>query len=270
MRQSTGSGRTVCRGKTCNFLLSSLLCSSVLTACTDDNRRQKDPIDPLVGEYYLGDGLGSNCLLKLASNGSIVFSWTPDAGDPVFFKGNFKMIDNKLTFTDIIKNIRERSSPSTFKLDLRYHPIRWEHRLYLIPDVEIVDFCNAVNLGLEPRSTPNGEFYLRVPAWDKEVQGLPVVPETARARLLKQPVEGVITSRIDDAAEINLGSRQGIWEGMKLSMDDPDGQRIVTVRAVGADRSVIYEQKRSSSHKKPIPGSKVSSRIFRRGKDDKG
>jgi hypothetical protein len=115
----------------------------------------------------------------------------------------------------------------------RYLPVKWGGRSYLIPEDGLLNFCNAVNAGVEPRPTrddPNynpfrddayfGAFFLRGGDEEKKISGLPQLPEKWQSYLLKSPAEGEVLSFITgDEAMVTVGSRQGLKVGMRLFAD---------------------------------------------------
>ncbi len=163
------------------FFFASLLCWVTLGVRADDTKSEKRSTGSLVGDYYFGDGLGSNSLLQLAPNGTFRFSWAPDDDLPVHFWGTYLAGENGVIFTPAARLVSQRFTPSDFSLDLPFHPIKWGRRLYLLPVAQLADFCNAVNLGLEPRRGAYGMYYPRDPEWDVPADGPPPVPETASA-----------------------------------------------------------------------------------------
>jgi hypothetical protein len=242
------------------FFLGSFEYRVTPAARADDTKSQEMPTGSLVGEFYSGDGLSSNSRLRLRSNGTFQFEWTSDADLPVYFSGSYQVARNAVNVTHIARWATERHTPSNLGLDHRYYPVGWGRRLYLIPDEKMTEFCNAVNLGLEPRRGPHGPYYLRDPEWQAPVEGLPTVPESVRRFILEKPAVGAITRRFNDSeAEINLGLRHGVWKGMKLSVIVGADERIVTVGSVAGEKSVIFEGKAQRPGGVAGVGSSVSS-----------
>ena len=109
-----------------------------------------------------------------------------------------------------------------------YRPIRWGQRLYLLADGDMLPFCNAVNLGLEPRQEIYGKSYVNIKITKKakrgeefpllqKVEGLPGLPKRWEPFLLRRPPEGsVIEVLKDKRARIHLGSDDGLKVGMEL------------------------------------------------------
>jgi hypothetical protein len=114
-------------------------------------------------------------------------------------------------------------------------PIAWGDRTYLIPAERIVDFCNRVNDGTEPRKTRWGLDLLRAGDEAKSAEGIPVVPDAFKPYLLSQPIEvkivGVVgvTERTDVRGRrvnefsliLNRGRKHGLLAGMRLYFVEP-------------------------------------------------
>lgn len=112
-----------------------------------------------------------------------------------------------------------------FKTTYSLLPVRWVERLYLLDEGELREFCNAINLGLEPRprleSEPYyGSFYLRQGDQEKGISGKPSLPTEYMSFLLSKPVSAKVGAIEEDdkgkIAIINKGSQDGLKVGMKL------------------------------------------------------
>src|SRR6202011_2040227 len=71
-------------------------------------------------------------------------------------------------------------------------PVRWGPRLYLVGNNEMLDFCNRINQGAEPRSEARGLVLLRQKDWKRSAVGVPDLPGDWRHLLLLKPVRGRI------------------------------------------------------------------------------
>jgi hypothetical protein len=121
--------------------------------------------------------------------------------------------------------------------------VPWETRLYLIEENRVVEFCNAVNAGEEPRNEDFQPYLLREDDWKKKVKGLPSLPKPWGAKyLLKSPIDcDILTVSMSRAADvpipefpygngtssgirctINVGQGKGLFPGMMLFSQDPD------------------------------------------------
>lgn len=186
------------------------------------------------GEYYSGDGMGVNTSLTLAPRSGYVFEWHGCLG---LYDRNYGDVDwragrIRLTFT--FKNSREGLQGIAPVLIL----VPWGERRYLVPSNEIVEFCNNVNQGREPRPGEHGFFLLRRGDEDKEVEGFPKVPAKYRDYLLPKPVEATIIAVgqyvtrpsvldwkfKDTPVTLDAGATQGLRIGMELIVSKPDSK----------------------------------------------
>jgi hypothetical protein len=171
--------------------------------------------DPAVvsGDYYSGDGLGVNWSLELCQDGTFEFSWDGCLGNYDHQSGRWDIVDGLITFQarDRKPDGMEHSLPPSLR------PVRWGERLYLIPPDELLDFCNEVNDGGEPRSDAHGLVLLRQDDWTLPVSGRPELPEPFQAYLLSEPVRGnLVKGDGERAGIVDRGSSQGLRPGMVL------------------------------------------------------
>jgi hypothetical protein len=106
-------------------------------------------------------------------------------------------------------------------------PFKWSDRIYLLDegDWEFLKFCNAINLGLEPRKKLyGGDFLLRNGDEKKAIVGNPPLPEKWSSYLLSQPVTAMIIKIVEEGSRkedrvvlIDKGSKDGLKVGMILS-----------------------------------------------------
>jgi hypothetical protein len=113
-------------------------------------------------------------------------------------------------------------------------PVSWDSRRYLIPPEYMIEFCNDVNAGWEPRERLHGNYLLRVGDEKTEVSGFPTVPYEYRSYLITRPIEVEIitvgTSRThsgifrfkETQVTLNAGETQGLLVGMELYVFEPD------------------------------------------------
>ncbi len=99
--------------------------------------------------------------------------------------------------------------------------VRWGPRRYLVPEGRMVEFCNAVNLGAEPRRSADGGFPLAAGDWETPVSGRPDLPPEWRDYLLEEPLTGTLTEWlgegyarmwIRDAGRLLGGMRFVFWD----------------------------------------------------------
>ena len=182
---------------------------------------------PWAGQYYFGDGLGTNVTLTLAPENGFTITWFGCLGLYDQNHGTVAMNGNRIKFSFAF----DVESGYTGNYASEYMPIRWGERLYLIPPGEIVQFCNAINSGNEPRRGPHGRFFLRRDDWKKEAPGKPELPKELMPYLLDKPVDVAIVSikntregRIGKIATvvIDKGKEAGLLPGMELRVVRPE------------------------------------------------
>ncbi|MCL2709564.1 MAG: hypothetical protein FWE95_01685 [Planctomycetaceae bacterium] len=130
---------------------------------------------------------------------------------------------------------------------IKRKPIRWGERIYLIPTYRVIEFCNAVNSGGEPRNRTYGRFYLRRGDEEKEVKGKPELSEEFMPYLLDKPVDATIASvekihekdRHQNIATVvvNKGKNDGLLPGMELHVVKPSIIGEVTLTRVEETQS---------------------------------
>jgi hypothetical protein len=241
------------------------------------------PLD-VAGTYSYSHAFGFT-RITLAKDGS----FTGDSADCTTaynFKGSYVVKDGVVEATlesgtksgrdgsdvETIFPEKDASGRATDKKEVaRYRPVAWGERLYLLPADDLLSFCNAVNLGTEPRrnwaeemmsgSAYFGSFYLREGDEKKSADGLPQLPERWQEYLLKKPVAGVVLSIDgDNTATISVGGREGLKEGMVLTVVGGrapsmwSGLKVVSVGDTTAKVEIADQV---------VEGSKVSSRYER-------
>jgi hypothetical protein len=113
--------------------------------------------------------------------------------------------------------IRRRDGEEAKWLQNNLVRVKWGNRQYLVPREQGIAFCNAVNLGEEPRDSDHGDFALGEGQEVMPVTGRPEVPEQWSGYLLKAPVRGEVTELLPDfKAKVNVGGKQGLRAGMEL------------------------------------------------------
>jgi hypothetical protein len=145
--------------------MTTLVILGILTATGDLPR---SGLDEVVGSYYHGDGLGTNCTLTVGENGRFSYVWTGCLGVYEQDEGKAEIAANGCL-------VLHPEGNRTSRLKTRYVPVRWDERLYLIPEDQVVAFRTTIEKGNEPRTGPHGWFYLRDGDWKKKVQGQPAL-----------------------------------------------------------------------------------------------
>ena len=81
----------------------------------------------------------------------------------------------------------------------------WGPRLYLVEVNRVVEFCNAINAGVEPRSAAAGQFLLREGDWQKKATGFPSIPKPWQQKyILKEPIETEIQKLVGNFERVEI------------------------------------------------------------------
>jgi len=187
---------------------------------------------PWAGKYYEGDGLGVGVSLWIAPKSGFVFEWHGCLGVYDRNYGPVSVADKKLQLSFTFPNTREGFQGLSPELI----PVSWGQRRYLVPPDRIVDFCNSVNAGNEPRKGIYGLHLLRRGDEKKSVQGWPNIPREFDRYLLKQAISteivavGAVQTRPsaadwkfkDTRVTLKGGEDLGLRKGMELHVTAPD------------------------------------------------
>lgn len=142
----------------------------------------------IVGEYYLGDGLGVNWSLTLMPEGRFSFTWAGCLGEYGHAEGSWTETAGTVFLTP------SKMNDVADRLPLEYDVIRWGVRLYLVPPVDLAKFCAYVNQGWEPRDTEHGLFFINTATLHKKAVGRPLLPRQFDEFLMNTPIRGRITT----------------------------------------------------------------------------
>jgi hypothetical protein len=200
----------------------------------------------LVGSYYKGDGLGVNWSLDLRQDGSFSFEWQGCLGTYDQEAGRWRS-DGDLVYLDGLKRkgeLADRSIPAVLR------PVQWGSRHYLVGSDGMLDFCNLINQGTEPRSEAHGLALLRQKDWTQQVGGMPNLPSDWRHLLLSKPVRGNILRALGSKrAEVNRGTQHGLRPGMKPFSQGPAlvSYKIVSTSSERSVVEVLYGETTPSS-----------------------
>jgi hypothetical protein len=180
------------------------------------------------GNYYKGDGLGSNVTLDIGPENGFVFQEHGCVGVYDRNMGSISESDGMLKLGFAFS----RSKRSVVPAELI--PVRWGERAYLISPDEMPKFCDSVNRGREPRNDVHGEFLLRRGDENKRVNAFPGVPPEFRKLLLKHRIDGdIITvgatnhqtlngnAFVDTKVVIDAGTHDGVRVGMVFYVVGP-------------------------------------------------
>lgn len=146
----------------------------------------------VAGEFYQGDMAGVEDRLTLRSNHTFRYRWR-EFGNIVDHghgkvAGRWRLDGSRLVLV-------ERASENTLGFPLEYQVVPWGPRLYLVAENRMLEFCNRVNGGFEPRFLPlGGNDFLRAKDWEKAAPGRPEVDPAWMDFLLSRTVKARVTA----------------------------------------------------------------------------
>jgi hypothetical protein len=137
--------------------------------------------------------------------------------------------------------------------------LQWSGRIYLLDEGEFLQFCNAINLGVEPRKKRfAGEFLLREGDEKKEVSGNPSLAGNWSSYLLNQPVTATVVKieregRWNESkiVVIDKGSADGLRVGMILmgkAMTDEEPTFLFDPKVISADEHAARVEMNYNEH----------------------
>lgn len=236
-----------------------LLCLAGLPLAAPSSARQEGTYRKFAGTYVSGHEFGGGSV-TLDADGRFSQGGGSDDGTEISTSGTYELSGSRLRFKIVKHTGRRGSGGKEFNLldpqdvkemfgnsgggeiekEYEMWPIEWSGRIYLLDEKELKNFADAVNLGIEPRSTLTsarylspwyGSFYLRSGDEQKKVTGKPPLPEQWLSYLLSKPVTAKVIS-IEEIKKyqwnttftgtINKGSRDGLKVGMRLLTEDED------------------------------------------------
>lgn len=185
----------------------------------------EDDFTDVAGEYRQGATRGRTWRLKILPDGRYSFLWSGCCGVYHRESGATTRVGEDVVLTP--------AKPIEPRIDRTFRPLRWGPRIYLVPPVEIRDFCDAIISDNEPRNEVAGRFYL---LGDEEaVAGVPELPGEWAAYLRENLVIGTIIGVTSQGrARIDVGSSAGIRVGSPLTIQGRGrfGPRYLKVVAV--------------------------------------
>lgn len=124
-------------------------------------------------------------------------------------------------------------------------PVRWDERLYLIEKDRLLEFCNEINLGLEPRMKHLGfYFYMRRGDHEKRARGAPELSVEWGEYVLQKPIKCKVIRQREHVITVDATTRDGLRKGMTLvsvcnSGTHPGWTNRMEVVSVGDSASLI-------------------------------
>jgi hypothetical protein len=226
------------------------------------------------GEYHYGDGLGVNVNLTLAPESGFVFTWHGCLGLYDLNYGDVRFEDGLVKL--VFKHTNRRGG--FHGIAPEFYPVRWGSRHYLIPSDGVIEFCNAVNSGLEPCSFFCTRFLLRRGEQEKNIEGEPSIPAQFLQYLLANPIRAKIISversyikrdrEIPDLkfriSEITLdsGKAVGVLPGMEMHTYDPPNSESAEIIEVHEHTSIARIVQVGIEGDKPKAGWRLSTRLI--------
>lgn len=188
--------------------------------------------DNILGKYYFGDGLGVNCSLELSKTGRFKYEWTGCLGTYDKAEGTFEIQEKTVSLAP--NGPVESACRINHKI---FHIIHWDKLIYLVPEADMLEFCNDINQGM---GTEYIFSFLNEKNNKKKPKGLPDLPGNWNNFLLRAPVAGKILDVTGDNAILDSGTNKGILPGMELTATAPKEKAWarLTIISVSPDRSV--------------------------------
>ncbi|TWT74264.1 hypothetical protein [Allorhodopirellula solitaria] len=191
---------------------------------------------PWAGQYYEGDGLGTNRVVTLTAKGELSESNQGCVGKAAIWHAAFRQANGVIQITT---PLAENSSHYSFARDRpsSYLIVHWEERVYLIPPEDILSFCGAWASGDEPREDGHGFFLLRIGDEKKPAEGPPELPlgfqrylnmESITAKVIsveppqQQPPDSIENRRVyEQSVVIDAGTVAGVIPKMRFDIRSP-------------------------------------------------
>lgn len=225
--------------------------------------------NPWAGEYFYGDGMGMNVSFRVAPTSSFEFIWIGCTGVWGRNWGEVAERDGLLALT--FQWPHERKVPYGF--DAAFIPVKWGERRYLIVPSEMKRFCNAINKGEEPRATGNGYFLLRRDKGEQPPTTRPELPREFASMVLDAPLHGKVVEVKRSVVEprngepcrvtivaLDIGSKNGAWEGMELFLGDSIYGNSMTVTKCDDTRCEAEHRTHDIDAPLPAVGVKLTTR----------
>jgi hypothetical protein len=163
------------------------------------------------------------------------------------FRGRVENQDGRLLLSNESQEKIKRQDGEEFNTFIaNLTRVKWGDRRYLVPDKQLLQFCNAVNQGAEPRDSDRGEFYMGEGHEKIKVSGLPDLPKPWNEYVLEAPVRGKVIEYLPDPmARVDIGRKDGLRAGMELVPAEEEffsDQEIVTVEETHATIKPKYPE----------------------------
>lgn len=168
--------------------------------------------EELPGRYYFGDGLGVNYLLTLDTDHRFIFTWDGCLGEYARNAGVWALNGDILILTPDEANQHEG-----FGTNVRFIPVKWGKRHYLIDEHEMPGFCVAA----ANEELPAVLDYIKCDGSQQSpVEGAPLIPTRYQEFYEKGPIVATVV-RIDEDenAVLDKGTGDRLKPGMLLAIN---------------------------------------------------
>lgn len=176
-------------------------------------------VQKAMGSYYFGDGLGVNCTLGISGDHRFQFQWQGCLGVYDTNSGSWEMQGDVL----VCKPEHPNKQQGFAGMNLRFIPVQWGKRYYLVEENEMPGFCAGAASGSIPNTLdPHGHDYVQ---WGRTakpppVQGKPLLPTRYQTFYTQGAIQAKVIS-IDPTQHVTLnkGRTERIEPGMLLAAD---------------------------------------------------
>lgn len=213
----------------------------------------------LIGKFYQGDGTGVNLYLTLGDDGEFEFVWRGCLGEYDSNAGRWS-VRGDVVVLEPEKPYDQRG----FKgMDVRFVPVRWGERTYLVEENEVPGFAAAAKVGRIRHDDTHGFDYVQVDAKFEmaKVSGKPILPVRFQEFYDKGAIETKVTSvNKDGTVNLDKGSADRLKAGMLLALNgfNRGEVEVISVTENSAVAKPWYYWN-SSSEDVPKPGTSYTS-----------
>ncbi len=218
------------------------------------------------GSYFRGasrDGFGNTYDLRLAPAAGFV--WTPRgcvAREQVF--GTVRVDGSRVRLDPDVALLPDGFLGTDEREEFVFVP--WGNRKYLIAPNQMLAFARDIRNGSEPRPTGHGDYFAGFDDSLPKPTGRPALPEEyaslldfppfrARVSEVLSPAGGGSSDNTAARVRLDVGERDGVYAGLRLSLDSTTGQSVgwSTVVEVG-QRDCIAKIRFDSQDPRPQVG----------------
>lgn len=196
------------------------------------------PEAELPGRYYMGDGLNVNCALVLDAEHRFKFSSRGGLGEYDRNEGSWRLVG------DVVEVIPERPNRRTpvLGVNLRFVPVKWGARLYLVDENETPGFAAAAGFGQLPGGEGvHGPDFVKTSVLPLPPRrGKPLLPERFRGFYQLGPVAAKVV-KLEPNGRVRIKSTRpsGLRVGLLLGADSFAAMELKVVEV--AERDALAE-----------------------------